>query len=81
MPSLLGAIANSGAKQKYNHTVFEKSILNLDALIDCLSPRDITSETTPTQNTLEDTTAPIPVKKCGTAGEAIYRYCIGCLRK
>jgi len=70
MPTLLRALADSGVGQKHKDLLRENSILNLDSLIDCLTLRDASSETTTTS-----------VNGCGTAGETIYRYCVGCLSK
>jgi hypothetical protein len=79
MPTLLRALADSGAGRKPKGLLRESSIINLDAFINCLSPSNVPFETAPAHGTIEDAVAPLANQ--GTAGKAIYRYCVGCLTK
>jgi len=77
MPNVFRAMASLGAEHERDspsRLMRENDLLNLDALIDCLLSGNAPSEIARAQN------AP-PLVDIETAGGAIYRYCIGCLRK
>jgi CDP-glycerol glycerophosphotransferase (TagB/SpsB family) len=77
IPNLLQTMAASGiehSRDSLSRLLRENSVLTLDALIDCLLLDDNTGGTLPPENAT-------PLDRQRTAGEAIYRYCIGCLRK